>query len=139
MGRAEAFEHRSNFQDVGGSGRAWLFGIAKHEFARMCRRGKVRDRARRRMGLPRLEVDDEFIDRVESLADSVTLRLHVRAALESLPQTLSEAVRLRVCSELPYADVASRLGCSEGAARVRVARGLARLSKEVEQFDAGGN
>jgi DNA-directed RNA polymerase specialized sigma24 family protein len=34
--------------------------------------------------------------------------------------------------DLPYREVAKRLGCSEGAARVRVARGLARLAEILE-------
>jgi DNA-directed RNA polymerase specialized sigma24 family protein len=34
--------------------------------------------------------------------------------------------------ELPYREVAQRLGCSEAAARVRVARGLSRLADMLE-------
>ncbi|HEX6238699.1 MAG TPA: sigma factor-like helix-turn-helix DNA-binding protein [Acidimicrobiales bacterium] len=34
--------------------------------------------------------------------------------------------------DLSYAEVASRLGCSEGAARVRVSRGLSRIAVAME-------
>jgi RNA polymerase sigma factor (sigma-70 family) len=43
-----------------------------------------------------------------------------------------DAVRLRVVDELGYAEIAARLGCTEGAARTRVHRGLARLSTLLE-------
>jgi DNA-directed RNA polymerase specialized sigma24 family protein len=39
---------------------------------------------------------------------------------------------LRVGHDLPYAEVARRLGCSEGAARVRVTRALTRLADLLE-------
>jgi DNA-directed RNA polymerase specialized sigma24 family protein len=39
-----------------------------------------------------------------------------------------EAVHLRVVGELEYGEIASRLNCTEGAARRRVHRGLARLN-----------
>lgn len=40
--------------------------------------------------------------------------------------------RVRVIGELDYREIAARLGCSEGAARTRVHRGLARLSHLLE-------
>ena len=56
------------------------------------------------------------------------LHLHIEGTLE--PE-LMFALAGRNGIELPYPDVASRLGCSEGAARVRVARALAQLSLSV--------
>jgi DNA-directed RNA polymerase specialized sigma24 family protein len=38
-----------------------------------------------------------------------------------------------VVDELPYDEVARRLGCSEGAARVRVSRALTRLAETLEE------
>ena len=43
-----------------------------------------------------------------------------------------DAVRLRVLEELDYRTIAARLGCSEGAARGRVHRGLVRLAQLME-------
>ncbi len=34
--------------------------------------------------------------------------------------------------DIPYADIAKRLSCSPGAARVRVLRGLERLQHEFD-------
>ena len=56
-------------------------------------------------------------------------------ALERTPLKSREAVRLRVIEELDYRQIADRLGCEPGAARVRVLRGLRRLQAE---FDGQG-
>ncbi|HYT80029.1 MAG TPA: sigma factor-like helix-turn-helix DNA-binding protein [Actinomycetota bacterium] len=50
----------------------------------------------------------------------------------SMSPKLAQAVLLRVGLELPYDEVARRLRCSESAARVRVARGLARQTERLE-------
>ena len=129
---AVAFAARRRFRDVGAPGLAWLLGIARREFSAAVRRQKVHDRARRRLGLERIELDDLSLERIEELADLEPLRAAVEAALDSLTPKLAEAVSLRVERELPYAEVARRIGCSEGAARVRVARGLSKLADQLE-------
>ena len=48
--------------------------------------------------------------------------------MATLTPSTREAVRLRVVDELPYRDLAQRLGISETAARVRVSRGLSALA-----------
>jgi RNA polymerase sigma-70 factor (ECF subfamily) len=129
---AVAFAARHRFRDIGAPGLAWLLGIARREFSAAVRRENVRDRARRRLGMERVELDDLSLERIEELADLTPLRATVEAALDSLTPKLAEAVSLRVERELPYAEVARRIGCSEGAARVRVARGLAQLAEQLE-------
>jgi DNA-directed RNA polymerase specialized sigma24 family protein len=42
------------------------------------------------------------------------------------------AVELRVVGELPYAEIAARLDCTENNARQRVHRGLARLNNLMQ-------
>ena len=49
------------------------------------------------------------------------------AALEQLSPLIREAVLLRVGADLPYSEVAARLGVEPVTARVRVSRGLAQL------------
>ena len=49
-------------------------------------------------------------------------------AMATLSPGTRDAVRLRVVDELPYRDLAQRLGISETAARVRVSRGLSALA-----------
>src|SRR3984893_5363225 len=58
---AEALLSRGRFRPELGEPRAWLFGIARHVLARSRERGRVEARARRRAGMPRMELDDEAI------------------------------------------------------------------------------
>jgi RNA polymerase sigma-70 factor, ECF subfamily len=129
---AAAFASRRRYRDTGAPAYAWLLGIARHQLGRALRRRRVDDRARRRLGIERVELDDASLARIEELADLRALRPALAAALEQLPAGTARAVALRVTDELPYAEVAQRLGCSEGAARVRVTRGLNRLADLLE-------
>ena len=129
---AAAFVGRRRFQSFGdGSARSWLFGIGRHQLARYARRQRVSERYRRKLGVERTVVDDEALVRIEALADIASLRDALRSALASLPAGQVDAIRLRVIDQLPYAEVARRLGCSEGAARVRVTRGLSQLAEVI--------
>ena len=57
-------------------------------------------------------------------------------ALRELPETLREALVLSRFHDLPYAELAVVLGCSPGAARVRVHRALNELRKRVQELEA---
>lgn len=128
---AQALASRRRFRDVGAPGRAWLFKIAQRQLYRFVRTEKVSERARQRVGLQRLVLADDDLERVERLVDFDALGGRVRDAVTSLPVTQSDAVMLRVAEGLGYREVAVRLGCSEGAARVRVSRGLSALADEL--------
>jgi RNA polymerase sigma-70 factor, ECF subfamily len=129
---AVAFEKRRRFRDVGAPGAAWLYGIANKELAHWFRRQAVERKAIRRLGLEVPPLDDESIARIEALADMETYRSALTAALEQMSAGERDAVELRVVAELGYAEIASRLDCTEAAARVRVHRGLARLNRLME-------
>jgi RNA polymerase sigma-70 factor (ECF subfamily) len=129
---ATAFHTRRRYRDTGVPAIAWVLGIARHLLADSIRNERIEDRARRRLGLERAELDDEALRRIEELADLAAVRERLDAALSKLPPDSAEAVRLRVDAELPYAEVARRLGCTEGAARVRVARALTKLADSLE-------
>jgi RNA polymerase sigma-70 factor (ECF subfamily) len=130
---AAAFVQRRRFRDTGAPARAWLYAIARNLLSHYVRRQRVSDRYRRRIGAPVLSMDDEQLERVEELADVAQYRLALREAIQELPEKLADAVVLRIGHDLPYVDVAARLGCSEGAARVRVSRGLTRLVDRLEE------
>jgi RNA polymerase sigma-70 factor (ECF subfamily) len=130
---AAAFAQRSRFRDTGTSARPWLYGIARNQLGHYLRRSRVSDRYRRRLGIEPLALTAHELERVEDLVDAAPYRAEIRAALAQLPPSLADAVVLRVGEDLAYADVAARLGCSEGAARVRVSRGLDRLADLLEQ------
>ncbi|UJA19350.1 RNA polymerase sigma factor [Thermoleophilia bacterium SCSIO 60948] len=106
---------------------AWLYAIARNVLADYFRDGRVEHT---RLAALRVEVpamDDQEIERVEELAGLAELRARVRASLDRLSASEREAVELRVVEELSYADLASRLGVTEQAARARVSRGLRHL------------
>jgi RNA polymerase sigma-70 factor (ECF subfamily) len=129
---AAAFVARRRFRSMGsGSARGWLFGIARNQLGRYARRERVTERYRRKLGMERMVLSDDGAHRIEELAELADLRIALRHALASLPRTQLDAVRLRIIDELPYVEVALRLGCSEGAARVRVTRGLSRLAEVI--------
>lgn len=115
-----------------GSGTAWLFGIANHQFHRYLRRGDVARRYRSRLGVVTPSTSNDDIERIEALADLEDVLPRLNAALDQLSAGVRAAVELRVAQDMPYAEVAARLGCSEGNARVRVARGLRTLSTAME-------
>ena len=129
---AAAFVARRRYVAAGAPVAAWLFGIARHKLFDANRAQRIDARARRRLRMERVVLDDEELRRVEELADMALLRGEVQDALAALAPESAEAVRLRVVNELPYAEVARRIGCSEGAARVRVARALTRLAERLE-------
>jgi RNA polymerase sigma-70 factor (ECF subfamily) len=129
---AIAFERRGHFRDRGKPGGAWLYGIAAKELSHWYRRQAVELRAVKRLGIDVPPLDDESIARIEALVDSGERRAAVAEALETLPDAERRAVELRVVDELGYAEIAARLSCTEGAARVRVHRGLARLNRLME-------
>lgn len=124
---AQAFLSRRRYRDTGAPARAWLFAIGRRQLSKMLRRGDVENRARRKLGIERARIDDESLERIEELIDLQPAIEAIREAAATLSPRIAEAVALKVIADLPYAEVAQRLGCSEVAARVRVSRGLTTI------------
>jgi RNA polymerase sigma factor (sigma-70 family) len=124
---AQAWLARRRFRDhAGGSAGPWLFGIARNLLAQSVRRRRIELQACERIGL--LDRLDE--PRATTEPDEVWLD-GLDEALAELPAGERDAVELRVIGGLPYDAVAADLATSEGAARVRVARGLGRLRQRL--------
>lgn len=126
---AQAHAGRASFR--GGSGHeavGWLYGVARNQLAQFYRRGEIEQRALARLRLERPAATPAVVEELERAAGLETVRQDLAAALAELSPATREAVQLRVVEELDYAAVASRLGVTEGAARVRVSRGLAGLA-----------
>ena len=123
---AQAWLSRGSFRDeADGSALPWLLGIARNVARESARRNDVETRARRRLGLP---TDLASEDGYAAVEERLSPRAALAEALETLPEHEREALELRVVDELPYSDVASRLGVRPAAARLRVSRALRRLS-----------
>ena len=69
------------------------------------------------------------LDAVDERERANRLRVQLATALASLPADQRAALELRVVGDLAYRDVASSLEISEVAARLRVMRALASLSR----------
>ena len=130
---ATAFEARGRFEATGGTGVGWLFGIAGNLYKEWLRSAVVSDRARRKYGIQIPALVEEDLERIERLVDISEFREALQDALGALSPKLRDAVVMRVALDMPYTDVAASLGCSIGAARVRVSRGLDHLLEHMEQ------
>ncbi len=106
----------------------WLEGIAQNKLRESRRRGRVEDRARRRLALAPEVLDDADLARVDELASG----RDVMALVDALPDTQRQAIRARVVDERDYAEIAAELQCSEMVVRQRVSRGLSRLKQQME-------
>jgi len=111
---------------------AWLYTIAHRKLVDSIRRGRVEDRARRRLRLEPLVLDDEDLRRVEERARSAEGAAAL-AALEQLSTAQRTAIVGRVVDGANYGELARRLSCSEAVARKRVSRGLANLRARLEE------
>jgi RNA polymerase sigma-70 factor (ECF subfamily) len=124
---AAALANRRRFRPEAGAASAWLYGIAMHKLLDAQRRGYAERRARRRMGMERLELDEEDYARIESLAEAAG----ASALLELLAPDQRDAVRLHVMEERGYGEIARTLETSETVVRKRVSRGLAAVRRRM--------
>lgn len=128
---AAAWLRRHRFRDVGKPGGAWLFGIAGRELGRYRRRRAVHLRAVARLGVEVPPLGDDSIERIEELVDAAAFRADLEQTLAAVAAQDRRALQLRVIEERSFREVAAELGCSEGAARVRVHRALGKLADDL--------
>lgn len=126
---AEAFASRARFRDQGDGAASWLFGIAQHKLLRYYRSGRTESRARARLSIS-LSVDltERDYERIEELVDLDARSGELAGAMQRLSHAERAALSARVVQGKPYCEVALQLGCTEQAARARVARGLRHLA-----------
>jgi RNA polymerase sigma-70 factor (ECF subfamily) len=110
------------------SGRAWIYSIARHLLSRHRDRGRIETAARERLGMPLAHSED-----MAAIEERLCLSAMASSAVDCLPAEQRDAVRLRVVEDLSYEDVAAQLGCTPGAARTRVSRGLRHLKDEIRR------
>ena len=113
---------------------AWLYGIAAHKLADSRRRGRVEARARQRLALEPLVIEDDDIARIDRLAATADSQASVEAAVRELPKAQRDAVLARVVEERPYTEIAERMACSKMVVRQRVSRGLRTLRTQIEEL-----
>lgn len=114
-----------------GSATPWVRGIAHNKLRESRRRGRVADRARRRLAFEPELLDDDDLARIDELAGGAGHG--VMDLVDQLPERQRAAVRSRVVDGREYAEIAGELNCSELVVRQRVSRGLARLRDELTE------
>ena len=110
----------------------WLYGIARHQLHHYFRNGEAEGKALRKLGLEVPDMSDAELARLVEESGLDELRAAMNGALSTLSNEQRQALQLRVVHELPYPEVASRLGISEASARARVSRGLRALASHFE-------
>jgi len=108
---------------------AWLLVTARNLLVDSQRRGTVDDRARRRLAMQPLVLDDRDLQRVEEISAETDLLRELALRLE--PDQL-QALQARVLDEREYAEIAAQLKCSESVVRKRVSRALGVLRSAME-------
>jgi RNA polymerase sigma-70 factor (ECF subfamily) len=93
----------------------------------------ARDHLRRRGRRTETPIDAEALvaPEVAFPSDTEDVRRRVRLAVEKLPREQREVIELHWFEELPFHEIASVLGISAGAARVRAHRGYVSLREEL--------
>jgi RNA polymerase sigma factor (sigma-70 family) len=123
---AAALAGRRRYRPEAGAASAWLFGIASRKLADAQRRGYAERRMCRRLGMERIELTDEDIERIQALGDR-----SAGALLDGLAAPQRHAVQAHVIDERGYGEIAQELKTSEAVVRKRVSRGLATARERI--------
>jgi RNA polymerase sigma factor (sigma-70 family) len=124
---AAALAGRRRYRPEAGSATAWLYGIAVKQLASAQRRAAAERRARRRLGMERLDLLDADIERINALGESTS----ARAWVERLAPDQRDAITAHVIRERGYDEIALAAHTSEAVVRKRVSRGLAALRQRL--------
>jgi RNA polymerase sigma factor (sigma-70 family) len=124
---AAALAGRHRYRPEAGAAEAWLYGIAAKKLADAQRRGYAERRARRRLGMERIELSDDDYARIERLGTTS----EARVLMERLAPDQRDAITLHVLEERPYDQIAAELETSEAVVRKRVSRGLAAMRQRM--------
>jgi RNA polymerase sigma factor (sigma-70 family) len=114
-----------------GSALAWLFTIAHNKLIDGARRGQVDRRARERLALEPLALEDADLERVCELADLERHAPALPALLDELPADQRDALMARIVAEREYEDIATEMRCSEAVVRKRVSRAIRHLRRAI--------
>jgi len=127
----EAWRNRHRYDPARGSLAGWLLGIARFRAIDALRAGGRRpDLVAETPDAPGAVGPDE--DTVSRLAE----RMLVADALAQLPDRARLAVQLAFYEDLTHTEIAERCGVPLGTVKSDIRRGLERLRRHLESFDA---
>jgi RNA polymerase sigma-70 factor (ECF subfamily) len=107
------YEHRGQF-------RAWVFQIARNQAALTAQR-------RQRTGDREMTIEPPLLEAMPAEADEAPDYAPVRAALERLPETEREVMRLRLDEDLKFHEIAARTGAPLNTVLGRMRNATRRL------------
>lgn len=121
-----AYRRRRGFDPRRGSGRAWLFGIA---------RNAALDELRRRRRIAELAVDPEDAEAApaDETAEGAFRRAALREAMAKLEARERELVALKFFAGLSNAEIADVIGTSESNAGTRLHRTVSKLRRACDE------
>lgn len=132
-----AVERSHRWDPRKGTAGAWLWGIARNLLRRFHESTGIERRAMSKAMAFSVTVVDDDSDGIAARLDAIDL-VQTSVDLDLLSASHREALRLRVMGDRSYDEVAAELGCSPGAARVRVSRALATLYEALGEPDGAG-
>jgi len=109
----------------------WIYGIA-HFKALAARRAASRNKRSKVISvdfetLSRAPAEEVFEQKLEAREEV----RRVRQAIQSLPQRYRQVIELAFFENLPYGDIARRLGMAEGTVKTQVSRARQRLRRQL--------
>jgi RNA polymerase sigma factor (sigma-70 family) len=110
----------------------WLSVSARNLLRDWRRRGKIDDRARRKLGAAVVWTGDGELKAALARLESESIESEIAAALAGLPADQRAAIESRVIDEDDYSDIAASAGTSEQTIRRRVSRGLHAMRLHLE-------
>ncbi len=120
-----------SFDPRRGSARAWLYGIARHVYARHCRQAANGSHAIAALAGHR-ELGADEIDELAARIDDQRAGRELLARLHRMPELERAALELVDLAGLTPREAANTLHVSPAAMRVRLFRARTRLRKEEE-------
>lgn len=115
----------------------WILTIARNVALDHLRSRAARDRSLDETESARIPDTHDVEALTWAAEDEREVIAAVQAALEQLPESSREVVRLHKLEGRPMSEVAEILGIKEGAARVRAHRGYKSLAKLLLGFRSG--
>ncbi len=110
--------------------RAWLFRVAANESARMWRRKGTTQRVLQKHAGQVDEISEgNATDKV--ILNETTQQLY--RAIETLPETTQQIIRLRIHENLTFQQIADQLNIPLGTALTRMRRAMERLRNEIKE------
>lgn len=124
-----AWRSRERYRAEAGSFTGWIMGIARF---------KAIDATRAKARRPDSAEEDTGVDEPTAVgeADDLAVRMLLTDALQQLPERARQMIELAFYEDLTHTEIAERTDQPLGTVKSDIRRGLERLRRNMEGFDA---